>query len=177
MSRDKDESRRNFLKWMTLAMGGVIGVVTAIPLVRYFVHPVGRKIVDSPDAPVDAIGYDDLVAGGPPVRVQLRVSGVRNAWNVADDVPLGSAWVQKDASGEVRAFSSTCPHLGCAIAYSDRTGKFLCPCHNSEFETSGAKVSGPSKRDLDPLPTERDGDRVKITYKRFRGDVADRHEV
>jgi len=177
MPGDKDQSRRNFLKWMTLAMGGVIGVVVSIPLVRYFVHPVGRKVVDSPDDPVDALAVDDLVVGAPPVRVQLRVSGVRNAWNVADDVPLGSAWVTVDASGNVNAFSAACPHLGCAISFSDRSGNFECPCHKSSFGPDGDKLGGPSKRGLDPLPVVVEDGRVKITFKRYRPDTADRVEV
>lgn len=177
MSVDKDHSRRTFLKIATAAMGGVIGFVAAIPLVRYFLYPVGRTVVDNPDAPVDVIAAGDLVAGGPPVRVKLRVSGVRNAWAVATDQGVGSAWLSKDAGGKVTAFSASCPHLGCSIGFDPKAGQFACPCHKSAFDRGGQRLSGPAKRGLDPLPTRVVDGRVQITFKRFVQDIAERREA
>lgn len=177
MSADKDQSRRRFLKIATAAMGGVIGIVAAIPLVRYFLYPVGRTVVDNPDAPVDALAAADLVAGGPPVRVKLLVSGVRNAWGVATNQALGSAWVSKDAGGRVTAFSSTCPHLGCSIGFDPKAEQFTCPCHKSAFDRGGERLSGPAKRGLDPLPARVVDGRVHITFKRFVQDIAERREA
>ena len=177
MSEEKDQSRRRSLKIATAAMGGVIGFVAAIPLVRYFLYPVGRTVVDNPTAPVDAIAAADLVAGGPPVRVKLLVSGVRNAWSVAAEQALGSAWVSKDAAGNVTAFTATCPHLGCAIGFDPKASTFTCPCHRSAFDRAGQRLSGPAKRGLDPLPTRVVDGRVQITFKRFIQDIAERREA
>jgi Rieske Fe-S protein len=173
----KDQSRRRFLKLATVAMGGMIGLVASIPLVRYLLFPVRRRIVDSPDAPIDVMGANELVAGGAPVKVALRVSGVRNAWNVSDGVAVGSAWVMKDGAGKVTALSATCPHLGCAIDFNTSADEFRCPCHKSAFDKGGEKRSGPAKRGLDPLPVQVTDGRVRVTFKRFLQDVADRIEV
>ena len=48
-----DEGRRRFMKLATMGIGGIIGVVTAVPLLRYFLHPVGRSLVTTPDSPID----------------------------------------------------------------------------------------------------------------------------
>ncbi len=53
------------------------------------------------------------------------------------------------------AFSGKCPHLGCG--YKWRTHRtlgqvFLCPCHLSVYDASGAVLDGPAPRPLDVLP-------------------------
>jgi len=155
----------------------VIGLALTVPIVRYVFFPVGRKVVSNPDEPVDVIGEQALTPGAPPVRVQISASGVRNAWGVADDVPLGAAWVRKTEDGTVEALSSMCPHLGCAVDFDAASNHFKCPCHRSAFAVDGAKLSGPSKRGLDPLPVKVEQGRVKLTWVRYRQDVPDREPV
>jgi menaquinol-cytochrome c reductase iron-sulfur subunit len=171
-----DESRRRFLKIATISVGGVIGAVTAVPLVGYSLFPVGRKVVSSAKEPIDVASADDLRADGKPVKMTVVGSNVRNGWQVADDVALGAVWVSKNEAGEVTAFSAVCPHLGCAIDYSEGEDQFRCPCHNSAFKRDGEKIKGPSKRGLDPLPVAIDHGRVKVTWVRFVTDISDRVE-
>jgi Rieske Fe-S protein len=153
----------------------VIGLIMAVPLVRYLFYPVGRKVVSSSGEPIDAIGLDELEVGGPPVRVELVGDDVRDAWLSADRTKLGAAWVQRTEGDEVVAFSSVCPHLGCSINFDD--GAFRCPCHNSEFDRDGARVTGPAKRGLDPLPVRVSDGRVRVTFKAFKPDVSERVEA
>lgn len=171
------QSRRGFLKAATMALGGAIGALVAVPLVRYVLFPMGRDLVSSSKEPVDVLDASLLESGAPPLRVQINASRMRDAWGVSDDVPLGAAWVRKTESGEVQALSSTCPHLGCAIDFDARDGVFKCPCHKSAFSAGGEKISGPSKRGLDPLPVQVENGRVKITFVRYRTDIAEREPV
>lgn len=168
-------SRRTFLGALTVGIGGVIGVVMAIPLVRYLFYPVGRKIVSNAGGPIDVLGLDQLEEGGAPVRVELVGDNVRDAWASADRTKLGAAWLQRKAGGEVVAFSSVCPHLGCSINYDG--SDFRCPCHKSAFGRDGAKQSGPSKRGLDPLPVDVKDGRVLVTYRAFKPDISERVEA
>jgi len=172
---NQGQGRRRFLRLATAAIGGAIGLVAGIPLVRLLIYPVGRRTVSSVSEPVDVAASDTVVAGAPPVRVAIRASRVSDAWSMARDVPLGATWLVRAATGELRAFSTVCPHLGCSVDFDGEA--FRCPCHSSSFERDGSKRGGPAKRGLDPLPVaERDG-RVLVTYKRFRTDVADREEI
>jgi Rieske Fe-S protein len=175
--QDRDQSRRGFLKAATIAIGGAMGAVVGIPLIRYFLHPVGRKIVSAPDAPIDIAGVDEVVAGAAPVKLPVVASGVRDAWGVSGDVAVGSAWVHKEEDGTVKAFSSVCPHLGCAVAFDEGDEEYKCPCHRSAFKKSGEKISGPSKRGLDPLEVTVEDGRIKVVYKRYRSDVPEREPV
>lgn len=173
------QSRRTFLKVGTVAVGGVVTVVVTVPLVREFLYPVGRHVVSTPDEPIDVgLKAEELEAGGAPVRVKLVASSVRDAWNVESGVAVGSAWLRRNDAGEILAFTSVCPHLGCAIDFSEGEAAFRCPCHKSAFALDGEKQGGPAKRGLDPLPVSvGEEGRIKVTFKRFRLDIAERVEA
>lgn len=158
--------RRRFLKVVTCALGGGIGVTVAAPAVSYLLHPVGRRTVTAAAEPIDAIAVAALRAE--PIRVPLVARSVRDAWSATTEVALGSAWVRRDEQGNVHALSSVCPHLGCAVAFDPGVQEFRCPCHESGFGVDGVRRRGPSERGLDPLPLTIEDGRVKITWVRFR---------
>ena len=51
--------------------------------------------------------------------------------------------------GEWRAFSATCTHLNCTVAYDPQAQQIVCACHNGVFDLSGKNVSGPPPRPLE----------------------------
>ena len=51
--------------------------------------------------------------------------------------------------GHVYAFSARCVHLGCTVNWFDDQRIFRCPCHGSEFRSSGVQFAGPASRPLD----------------------------
>lgn len=50
--------------------------------------------------------------------------------------------VKRDKSG-LRAFNSTCPHLGCRVHWQADKQTFFCPCHNGVFNADGVAIEGP----------------------------------
>jgi Rieske Fe-S protein len=59
--------------------------------------------------------------------------------------------VTQPSSGEFKAFSAVCTHMGCLVNQISN-GTIDCPCHGSQFSIKdGAVVSGPAPR---PLPAE-----------------------
>ncbi len=117
----------------------------------------------------------DALEDGVPKKVQV-VSERNDAWTKEDHVELGSAWLVRHGA-TVTAFSSVCPHLGCAVnAEAGGTGPvtFSCPCHTSAFAADGAAVSGPSPRGLDTLTTRIDGGVVVVDFRRFKVGTPDR---
>lgn len=168
--------RRGFLKTVTVVLGGLVGVALAVPLVRAILFPAGRRTVDGPGEPVPVADASAVKAGGPPVRVEISSREQRDAWSKNENVRLGAAWLVKAPDGQVKAFSTTCPHLGCAVDYDPEAAKFRCPCHTSAFDpVSGERLAGPAKRGLDPLETTVDDKgRVLVKFQRFLLDTANR---
>ncbi len=171
------EGRRGFLKALTVAVGGIIGAALAIPAGIFVIFPTRKKIVDGPGGFVPVGTVSGL--GPKPTRVEIIAPKQRDAWSAQENVALGAAWLVRGAEGEIRAFSTTCPHLGCAVDYDPRGDHFRCPCHTSAFATaSGERLEGPAKRGLDPLETQVDDEgRISIRFRRFKQDIADREEV
>jgi len=82
-----------------------------------------------------------------------------------------------EVDGKLTAFSTVCPHLGCAVDFDAAAGKFKCPCHRSAFGVAGTVEEGPSPRALDTLEVREEGGLVSIRYQRFRQGVAAKEVV
>jgi Rieske Fe-S protein len=88
----------------------------------------------------------------------------------ASEVQPGSALKFKDAgnpavlvhlqSGDFVAYSATCTHQGCEVAY--RNAQLVCPCHGSVFDpaNNGQVVTPPAQRPLPEIPVEVEGGEV-----------------
>jgi cytochrome b6-f complex iron-sulfur subunit/menaquinol-cytochrome c reductase iron-sulfur subunit len=147
-----------------IVVGGAVGCgALAAPTVRFLLAPArggagaGHWIKT---VPLDSLHE------GEPKRVAL-VSDHRDAWTLERDVELGAAWLLKKG-GQVLAWSTVCPHLGCAVDRKSGSPGFYCPCHDSYFGPEGQRETGPSPRGLDELATRVEDGVVLVEFKRFR---------
>lgn len=62
-----------------------------------------------------------------------------------------------------RAFTSVCTHANCSVNWQFDGGNFICTCHNSKFDTSGAVIQGPATRDLEEFMIEIEGTILTVT--------------
>ncbi|MBT5876658.1 MAG: Rieske (2Fe-2S) protein [Candidatus Latescibacteria bacterium] len=68
--------------------------------------------------------------------------------------------------GVFRALSGLCTHEACNIvSYDPARGRFLCPCHNAQFDTNGEPKWGPPRRPLKSYVTRVEGDELVITVQ------------
>jgi menaquinol-cytochrome c reductase iron-sulfur subunit len=90
---------------------------------------------------------------------------------------VGSAWVVNRGSKLV-AFTTVCPHLGCAIDWASAERKFKCPCHRSAFGLDGKVEAGPSLRGMDELELSKDKEGLlSIRYRRFKQGILAKEPV
>lgn len=62
-------------------------------------------------------------------------------------------------SGELRAFSQKCTHLGCVVTWNFADEQMLCPCHDGVFDgRSGLVLAGPPQRPLGRIEVEERAD-------------------
>lgn len=69
--------------------------------------------------------------------------------------------------GGFLALYRSCTHLGCAVPWDAEKGRFVCPCHGSEFEIDGEVNNPPAPRPLDLF-------RVKIADGQVKVDTGDK---
>lgn len=135
---------------------------------------VGRLLVDSPSATAvatEAAGTATTVAGstsgGAGAGTQVAtVAELAAAGGVQFPVPGAASkrgWVTQGADGSPTAFSATCTHQGCTVKYEQSVDQLRCPCHGSKFDAkTGAVVTGPARRPLDPIAITTEGDSITL---------------
>jgi len=166
-----DSGRRAALR--TIAAGGVVGCgVLAVPAARLLTAPAAGGA--SSGVWIKALALDAL-AEGVPKRVTL-IADHRDAWTLEKQVELGAVWLVRRGAA-VSAWSTVCPHLGCAVDQNAAGPGFYCPCHDSAFDPEGRRMTGPSPRDLDALKTRVDDGVVFVQFQRFRQGTQDKQAI
>ena len=126
------QSRRDFIKRLSVWTAASAGVLASLSLLRQFVPRLSRyqkrfKIGRKNNYPVNTFTY-------------------------LEDRQL---YVYRDHEG-TRDLSAVCTHLGCIIEKSDEG--FQCPCHGSCYNKEGEVLSGAATKDLPWYELQRDVD-------------------
>lgn len=138
-------------------------------------RPPAREDLDTYPAKVSPDGNElliDLGGGGgvfPAVQngvVRFAVGDLPALLTVGGSVTGHAAGVAyplvalRSAANQVLAFDARCPHLGCAVRGASKL--FICPCHGSLFDLTGAVKNGPATSGLTELATTFDGATVTV---------------
>lgn len=130
-----DISRRRLMTGGILGLGGIIGLVYTIAILRALI----------PLRPEGNVGYENVGATDQfqkevPKRVPLGV-------DAQGKNPTGGAWIVQHSATEYTAFDMHCTHLSCPYNWSGANGTegvFACPCHGSVFNKDGSVLNGPA---------------------------------
>lgn len=68
-------------------------------------------------------------------------------------VQLGVFLVARTGPSAFAVLNATCTHEGCTVT-GFSSGRYQCPCHDSQFDTSGRVLSGPAPRALTTYPSQ-----------------------
>jgi nitrite reductase/ring-hydroxylating ferredoxin subunit len=88
----------------------------------------------------------------------------------AADIPVGGGVVVSEppvvltqpTAGEVKAFTSICPHQGCKVS-EVTNNEIYCPCHGSKFSAiDGSVIQGPAVEGLAAAAVAVDGTKVSF---------------
>lgn len=177
---ERSVKRRTFFANFTNAIGLLIAVPLAWPVLRYLMKPMYQPFDNGwlQIGNVGKIKQEDIgvqykfkrkfkEAYMPEQEIDKNVWVLRATPAVLEKVYQGKDMEFRDATGKhvwtnkknvpYLAYSGKCPHLGCG--YKWRTHKvlgqvFLCPCHLSIYDAAGKVLDGPAPRPLDPLPIQ-----------------------
>ncbi|MDX1771246.1 MAG: ubiquinol-cytochrome c reductase iron-sulfur subunit [Planococcaceae bacterium] len=148
-------SRRQFLNYTLMGVGGFMAAGMMMPMVRFAVDPVLQKAEGG-----DFIPTSKKVAEltEVPERVDFSFEQV-DAWYTSE--VTSTAWVYKSGD-KIIALSPVCKHLGCTVNWAGDKGhpdQFFCPCHAGRYEKNGQNIKGtPPLGPLDEFEVrEKDG--------------------
>jgi len=179
--------RRSFLtRAVTVLMGGIVFIFPFAAGLGVFFDPLRRRKNKEAGNVAEEFPYiricplDALPADGMPQLFPV-ITEVVDAWSHTPGQRIGSVYLTRtDADGKptITCFTTTCPHLGCAVDWHNSDDHYECPCHVSAFAKDGKWLSGPALRGLDPLEVKLDESggqtNVLVAYKRFRTGIAER---
>ena len=159
----ESSGRRSFLGVLLGFAGTVTGVLLAIPLLRFALHPLLAATTQTDWSELGAA--DEFAELTAPTKRIVKIEQL-DGWRRI--ISEKSVYVIKGKEGQLRVLSAVCPHLGCAITWSDAKTQFLCPCHVGIFAADGALLSGPPPRAMDDLESRIENGRLQVRYQYFR---------
>jgi len=189
----EEQTRRTFMANAVVALGGVIGLGLAIPLLGSTIPPADAKVDPwSPLAPDEIAALKK--ATDTPVKVYFRLHEANGYFGETDREQF--VWAVKVDEATLRRkrpelfggvekvpypvvslgftiFSPICPHLGCPYEWKAEKKRFHCPCHGSEYTNLGEHVAGPALRGLDPLPLRAYDGTVELTWIEYKQNQPD----
>ncbi len=134
-------SRRDFLKIAWVILGGVTALETAGVFLAY----LQPRLVEGEFGSIITAG---LVDDFPP--------------NSVTHIPSGRFYVVRIGDGGFIAVYHRCTHLGCTVPWDSTAQKFICPCHNSQFDQQGTVENPPAPRPLDLFALTIEDGEVKV---------------
>lgn len=137
-------NRRTFLRW--LGLGWLISILPPILVACEF-----KRIASKPRSDgFQAVGNVSELKQ-PASQLQVQVGNTQL-------IVMGSS----SQPQTIVAVNPVCPHAGCIVKWEGDQSKFVCPCHDSEFDSRGQVTKGPAARDLASYPVEVEGQTILV---------------
>lgn len=137
-------SRRSALSWLLGTSLGAVAVAILYPIIRYVLPP-----------PSSAAATNRVLAAKrselPPNSGKIFRFGASPG--IVIDTP----------TGELRAFTAVCTHLGCTVQYRKDLQQIWCACHGGTYDLEGVPVAGPPPRPLTRYEVAVQGDDVWVS--------------
>ena len=155
--------RRSFLGGLLTAGAAGVGALLIIPVIRVVLHPVLGKTTEKSWSDVGKV--DEFPAASAPLQRLVQIEQLDGWRRTVSQKPV---YVARDAGGQLTVLSAVCTQLGCTVPWIDKQNKFICPCHQAIFDTTGRLMGGPAPRGMDVLPMKIEQGVLKIQYQYFR---------
>ncbi len=170
------EGRRSFFLWLIAVGTAAIGALLAVPLVRYVLYPVFARTT--------SLSWSDLGNNNKyapittPVRRIVKIEQVDGWREAVSQKPVYvTKGKRKGSLDNTEVLSAVCPHLGCEVPWSAAEGKFMCPCHGSQFAPDGSLIHGPAARGMDTLPLKVEKEDLMVRYEYYQALLPYKKEV
>jgi menaquinol-cytochrome c reductase iron-sulfur subunit len=136
-------TRRRFLVWLSLGLGGVAAAAASVPIIGFILSPFVKQ---APEVwrVVGKVGDFEI---GKTTQVAFEDTSPLPWAGVTAET---AAWLRRTGEQDFVAFALNCTHLGCPVRWLADADLFMCPCHGSVYYADGVVAAGPA-----PLPLPR----------------------
>ncbi|OQW56412.1 MAG: ubiquinol-cytochrome c reductase iron-sulfur subunit [Proteobacteria bacterium HN_bin10] len=166
MADDKDPNRRDFIYIASASVGAVGVAATAWPFIDQMNPAADTRALSTTEVDLGAIPEGQQIKvmwQGKPVFVRHRTANEIAAAqrddfaNLKDPQSDAERLAQEDGQPgrpEWLILQASCTHLGCVPTFVEGSsyGGWFCPCHGSDYDTSGRIRRGPAPKNLEPAP-------------------------
>lgn len=166
MADEKEPNRRDFIFIAAGAVATVGTVATAWPFIDQMNPAADTRALSTTEVDLSAVEVGQQIKvmwQGKPVFVRHRTASEIAAAkrddfaNLKDPQSDDERLVQENGQPgrpEWLILQASCTHLGCVPTFVEGSsyGGWFCPCHGSDYDTSGRIRRGPAPRNLDVAP-------------------------
>ncbi len=145
--QEEKPPRRVFLLKLWLGLG-VLAIAEMIWVVFSFLKPRPAATQQNAEAIITAGRVDEFKP------------------NSVTAFPRGHFYLVRLEDGGFLALSRRCTHLGCTVPWQAGESRFVCPCHASVFDISGAVIQSPAPRAMDLFAVRIENDNVRVDIGR-----------
>jgi len=139
-------SRRRFVEWFLGSTLGAVALSVLYPVFRFVIPP---EVAES--------ATNGVLAG----TLSQMPSNSGKVFRFGSKPGL----LIRLPSGDVRAFTAICTHLGCTVEYRPDLQEIWCPCHNGFYNLQGVNVAGPPPRALEEYAVAVSDDKVWVSRR------------
>jgi cytochrome b6-f complex iron-sulfur subunit len=139
-----DMQRRNIMNLITWGQAGTIALFLVGNYATLFVpsKPDLSKGIPAEDKLGNNVNLKKWLAGHEQNTRQL-VKGINGDPQYLIMKPGENVKELEDFS-----VNAVCTHLGCTVPWNDMFGKYMCPCHGSQYDYNGKVIRGPAPLSL-----------------------------
>jgi menaquinol-cytochrome c reductase iron-sulfur subunit len=144
MSSPREITRRDLFVKIGIFLNGIVGVILAVPIVRYLLSPVARERKAGYESWIPLGNLEQFPSG------ETRLATYRNPVVSSSDGDTANiaCWVRNVDGQTFQVFAINCAHLGCPVRWFPQSSLFMCPCHGGAYYQDGSRASGPPERGL-----------------------------
>jgi len=151
-------SRRAVFLKLGILFNAVVGIILAVPFVRYILSPVIRGRKPGYASWISLGSLDQFPAGQ--TRLATYRNPIRTEWD--GETADIACWVRHTDTETFQVFSINCAHLWCPVRWFPQSSLFMCPCHGGVYYADGSRAAGPPERGLFQYSHKVEGDKLFI---------------
>ncbi|MBP5971668.1 cytochrome b6-f complex iron-sulfur subunit [Brasilonema sp. CT11] len=152
-----DMGRRQFMNLLTFGTVTGVALGALYPVVSYFIPPSSGGAGGGTTAK-DELGNDVSVSNfleSHNVGARVLVQGLKG----------DPTYIVVDSKEAITDYgiNAICTHLGCVVPWNAAENKFKCPCHGSQYDSTGKVVRGPAPLSLGLAHAKTEEDKIILT--------------